>query len=435
MDQHQTKDSLLAKMNLQAKNLCLTPLNIEDRDKVDEHDYVSLDDTCPSESFDLPYPSMSAFQQEGAGDYLPTRCPKKSDPPSLPFKSKPDVYERLSQPKGSPRSRVHPECSRYDSPDGNQGKQSPPKGLQSPLQINNPDPYEEYLRSDTFAIDSPISVIRKCLELSNHSTSESVRAFWLTHQSQLLALIRDHHIVALKMLIPEIKYHIKNAASFMSGVIAGQSIAKTNQAEELISSLGSMIDSLKVSHKKAREESVVHQKQTLEFINQINNASESVAGFQRSVERVKLAALKLDIAPAPVKASEVLQELPSIGDISTPSSYLEPVGQIVEKIMDSGTYTTEKATVKVGDQNILSFDSKAPELKALSVIVGRPKSFGLPILNRSLEQLSIKSAQDIDWLRKLIPKPPSVDKSLLIKTLQSIPIKKYQWLRKDIETD
>lgn len=79
---------------------------------------------------------------------------------------------------------------------------------------------------------------------------------------------------------------------------------------------------------------------------------------------------------------------------------------------------------------MLSIDAHTPKLKALSVQVGRKSQFGMQVLNRSLDNIAARSAQDQLWLEKLIPKHPSGDRKALVDLLCSIPTKNYQWTKK-----
>lgn len=82
---------------------------------------------------------------------------------------------------------------------------------------------------------------------------------------------------------------------YMRGVFIGMDLERDDQYKSIMNNLDKMMETTRIIVHQLQQEQKAHQAQILEFVQQINLASDIVSKFQSSTEQLRLEALNRQI--------------------------------------------------------------------------------------------------------------------------------------------
>lgn len=316
----------------------------------------------------------------------------------------------------------------------------PPPGPSNPKrQIETGEPgqpvetYQTYVSSAEFRSDSAWAALKKCASLSIRDQDET-KEFWQENSPILRNWLDKDLAMAVRSVIDAAPDGLVALKWCVKGISIGMSIGKEKSYVDLVHQLSAAVETSGNMLIRLREETKSHQDQTIEFVKQVGNASETVARIQATVEQFQLETVKRQITPVQLRMPEYKATPgPSTGPEPMIVDLPPSIGTPVERLMTAGTYQHVLGTVKLTEETIVSIDSKDNSLASLKCLRGRPMQLCLLVLNKDLSIIQVKASDHLNWLSKIFDQEKEKWKPMLVDLLSPIPIKTFQWTRKDMD--
>lgn len=293
--------------------------------------------------------------------------------------------------------------------------------------------HNKYIYSDTFQYEPLRQIFENCAKLASGETPE-IDKFWKANLGLLLSYLEGNPLalVSIKQFILLGYYPL---VAYMSGLQSGHQIGKNTVQTQMIENVGVLYENLLKKNQELISEQKAHRSQTQEWINQIGNASKVVAGFQHSVEQVKLGMLKLETLPTPMTTEDPGQPLPDIQDFDTSSTSHYSVKQTIYQLKHDGVYCSKFGILKISNGIITAWDSIDNSFQSFKILTGRHANYAYIIFNRNLNEMKLKLIQDPFWLSKCFDENKLLDRSVLTITLKEVSKGYNQWYKEDLTTD
>lgn len=212
--------------------------------------------------------------------------------------------------------------------------------------------YKDYISNPEFKLISPWVALDKYNELSKEE-NEDIKNFGKEYYSTIRSWSTEHTASQIRAFLDVLPLGIQSARLTLNGIFIGIGIEHQRKQQKLVEELSGAIETSGIMMSKLHQESRAHQQQTIEFINQISNASETVSKLQSAVEQMKLETLRMQTLPSR-KSTEEPTQPPQRQETPMSISPIPFIGTPVEKISSPGTYTNAFGIVKIDSSSITS---------------------------------------------------------------------------------
>lgn len=373
---------------------------------------------------------ISQLPEVGQGDQLTknVRMSVKSSPASTGTKKKLQTKKKLS-----PTKRIGKE-NKEEQSDEDEPKNPKTPYPEKRTESTNTSRYQRYIESSDFQTDKLIDVLNNCA-LYSEDEEINLNKFWKRNITYLIQLLDDGNYSTLSFFKTLILKGLVAMDMFVEGVKCGISIGKSQVNQSIVHQLGNLHDSLNSNYDKVRKEALVHQKQTLEFINQMTNASKVISDFQSSVEQIKLIATKTELLPTSLLTPKVSLPSKRLEDFEISTDDSETKRLYVKEINEDGFFQSSKLNVRLQDNQISSIGIIDVRVKNLSCLIGKPSAFGFLILNLDLNAIIRKILLNPNWLTRCFESNKPVNKTLLHQDLKGLKKTYYQWTRGTLSSE
>lgn len=101
--------------------------------------------------------------------------------------------------------------------------------------------------------------------------------------------------------------------------------------------------------------------------------------------------------------------------------------------MIPGVYQSDHGTIKLTSDTLELIDANSKGLDSLKILIGKPFQMYTLILNKNLQSINQKAIENINWLSQICDLPKANRREALLKIIEPIGQKRFQWIRKDTD--
>ncbi|XP_039308432.1 uncharacterized protein LOC105199630 isoform X2 [Solenopsis invicta] len=288
---------------------------------------------------------------------------------------------------------------------------------------------DEYMNSllreipATIATGSLRNWIEMLRRLSETCQYPDHRSFWQIRFLDINALLNLKCNQRVVEILEMLSKDVMKAQGYLDGYFKAIEDQKHREKQKTVDDLEKLLNAQNASHLMLLRETSTHQKETIQFLNQIKTASNIIADFRSVIAQLQLQTNRLEIlsrtptSPATNAAASVA---------STPST---PRSTLVYELSEDGIYFNAYAQIEISDGYLTYVTPKMPTCTFLNRMLEWPIAGWKLVLNLDLPKLIKRIASKQNEFEE-IARFTTGEGPQLTRLLDGIPRKQYQWLRK-----